>query len=110
MGLFPLARRYTKTQTAAVGEKTPLFCRPFIRYRSSTSGYLHGGQRQTVSDYHWLLWEMKNALVNSSRTALFVSVGTEPNSEPLTWNAVPLFFLSGQFCSGREEEYSEKKS
>lgn len=47
----------------------------FIRHCGSRSGYLHGGQRQTTSDYRCLVWEMKNALVNSSHTDLFVSVG-----------------------------------
>lgn len=58
-----------------------------------------------MSDYHWLFWEMKNALFNSSHTALFVRVGTKPNSKPLTCNAFPLFFffLSAQYCSVREE-------
>lgn len=57
-----------------------------------------------MSDYRWLVWEMKNVLVNSSHTALFVSVGTKPNSKPLTWNATHFlcFFLSDQYCAVRE--------
>lgn len=62
-----------------------------------------------MSDYHWLVWEMKNALVNSSHAALFVSAGTKPNSKPLTWNAFPLFFLSDRYCGVREEYFETKE-
>lgn len=41
-----------------------------------------------------MVWEMKNALVNSSHTALFVGVGTKPNSKLLTCNTFTRFWFS----------------
>lgn len=87
MGLHSLACRYTKTQ--AEGRKrlsTALFSRPLIRY----SEYLHGGQRQTMSDYHRLVWEMKNALINGSHTASCVRGGRKTANRcfsrpPILW-------------------------
>lgn len=99
------------------GAKLPFFLLSVLGSRSTwplslnwllhCSAYPHGRQRQMVTDYHRLVHEMKNALINRSHTDLLVIVGTPPRTGLVTTNTIYLavciflsvcFFMLFFFC------------
>lgn len=53
------------------------------------SAYLHGGQRQMVTDY----WQTRNAFIDSSHANVFVSAGTKHFTKLVTRNTFSFGFL-----------------
>lgn len=58
---------------------------------------LLGRQRQMVTDYHRLVWQMKNAFINCSHTDLFVSAETKRYTKLVARNPFSFWFPS-VFC------------